>query len=117
MAILLNMGEKDEGIRKFEREKDIFDILRNYIKIDFKITRALIYGIIYSLLESHELFMRAKASKMQEFFENIYQIDPHINKVQQNFLMSKLTTFQPKEQDEEISDKEEEESEDDEFEI
>ena len=58
------MLERDEGLRKFEREKDIFDILKKHIKIDFKITRALIYGIVYALLESHELFMKAKSNKM-----------------------------------------------------
>lgn len=51
-AILLNMLEKEEAFVKFEGEPDLFDVLKRYTQIPFKITRALIYGVIYALLEN-----------------------------------------------------------------
>jgi hypothetical protein len=51
-AILLNMLECPEALPKFDKEKDIFEIFKKYINSKFKIARALIYGIIYALLES-----------------------------------------------------------------
>jgi hypothetical protein len=58
------MLEKEEGLRKFEEERDIFEVCKRYVGSQFKITRAIIYGIIYALLDSHELFMRANSQKM-----------------------------------------------------
>ncbi len=46
------MVERDDGLRKIEKEKDVFDVLKKYTKSKFKITKTLTYGIIFALLES-----------------------------------------------------------------
>lgn len=80
------MLEKEEAFAKFERENDIFDVLKKYTQVSFKITRALVYGIIYALLENEELFYRAHDQKLDEFLAHILSTDPSINKKQLTIL-------------------------------
>lgn len=66
-TILLNTMMMAEGLNKFEKEKDIFEILKKYVKSPYKLVKTLIYGIIYSLLENKQLYSLAVSQKLAAF--------------------------------------------------